>query len=91
MKNFFLNILILSISFSFVNFASSDEIDPIEMSMAFALSKNEINVIIIGSKSLNHVEENLNYMKKNLDSYKNLINQYENVYEKLDNNWRQLT
>ena len=30
MKNFFLNILILSISFSFVNFASSDEIDPIE-------------------------------------------------------------
>ena len=67
------------------------EIDPIEMSMAFALSKNEINVIIIGSKSLNHVEENLNYMKKNLDSYKNLINQYENVYEKLDNNWRQLT
>ena len=68
-----------------------NEIDPIEMSMAFALSKNEINVIIIGSKSLNHVEENLNYMKKNLDSYKNLINQYENVYEKLDNNWRQLT
>ena len=30
MKNFFLNILILSISFSFINFANSDEIDPIE-------------------------------------------------------------
>ena len=68
-----------------------NELDPIEMSMAFALSKKEINVIIIGSKNLNHVEENLSYMTKNLDKYKNLINQYENIYEKLDDNWRQLT
>ena len=68
-----------------------NEIDPIELSMAFAISKKEIHVIIIGSKNLQHVEENLNYMKKNLDDYKNLINQYENIYEKLDDNWRQLT
>jgi len=68
-----------------------DDIDPIELSMAFALSKKEIHVIIIGSKNIHHVEENLNYMKKNLDDYKNLINQYENIYEKLDDNWRQLT
>ena len=67
------------------------EIDTIEMSMAFALARDEINVIIIGSKNISHVQENLSYMKKNLDSYKNLINLYENVYEKLDNNWRQLT
>lgn len=68
-----------------------NEIDTIEMSMAFALARDEINVIIIGSKNISHVQENLSYMKKNLDSYKNLINLYENVYEKLDNNWRQLT
>tara|TARA_Y100000766_G_scaffold278792_1_gene286054 strand:- start:1868 stop:2803 length:936 start_codon:yes stop_codon:yes gene_type:complete len=68
-----------------------EEVDTIEMSMAFALARDEINVIIIGSKNISHVQENLNYMKKNLDSYKNLINLYENVYEKLDNNWRQLT
>ncbi|MBL06983.1 MAG: aldo/keto reductase [Chloroflexi bacterium] len=68
-----------------------NEVDPIELSMAFTLSRKEINVIIIGSKNNNHVEQNLDYMGKNLEIYQNLIKQYENIYEKLDENWRQLT
>ena len=68
-----------------------NEIDPIELSMAFTLYRKEINVIIIGSKNNHHVEQNLNYMGKNLEIYQNLIKQYENIYEKLDENWRQLT
>tara|TARA_A100001234_G_scaffold72148_1_gene63598 strand:+ start:6417 stop:7352 length:936 start_codon:yes stop_codon:yes gene_type:complete len=68
-----------------------NEIDPIELSMAFTLYRKEINVIIIGSKNNHHVEQNLDYMGKNLEIYQNLIKQYENIYEKLDENWRQLT
>ena len=68
-----------------------NEIDPIELSMAFTLYRKEINVIIIGSKNNHHVEQNLDYMGKNLKIYQNLIKQYENIYEKLDENWRQLT
>ena len=68
-----------------------NEIDPIELSMAFTLYRKEINVIIIGSKNNHHVEQNLDYMGKNLKIYQNLIKQYENIYEKLDKNWRQLT
>ena len=68
-----------------------NEIDPIELSMAFTLYRKEINVIIIRSKNNHHVEQNLNYMGKNLKIYQNLIKQYENIYEKLDENWRQLT
>ena len=68
-----------------------NEIDPIELSMAFTLHRKEINVIIIGSKNNHHVEQNLAYMGKNLEIYQNLIKQYENIYEKLDKNWRQLT
>ena len=41
-----------------------NEIDPIELSMAFTLYRKEINVIIIGSKNNHHVEQNLDYMGK---------------------------
>jgi len=68
-----------------------NDIDPIELSMAFSLSKKEINVLIIGSKNEAHVQENLNFMKKNMNNYENLIKRYENVFEKLDQDWRQLT
>jgi len=68
-----------------------NEIDPIELSMAFSLFRKEIHVLIIGSKNLTHVEENLNIMRKKIDNFDNIIKIYEKTFEKLDKNWRQLT
>jgi aryl-alcohol dehydrogenase-like predicted oxidoreductase len=68
-----------------------NEIDPIELSMAFSLYRKEIHVLIIGSKNLSHVEENLNIMRKKIDNFKDIIRDFEITFEKLDKNWRQLT
>ena len=68
-----------------------NDIDPIELSMAFSLNRQEIHVLIIGSKNLSHVEENLKIMRKKIDNFENIINIYEKTFEKLDKNWRQLT
>ena len=68
-----------------------NEIDPIELSMAFSLNRKEIHVLIIGSKNLSHVEENLNIMRKKIDNFKDIIRNFEITFEKLDKNWRQLT
>lgn len=68
-----------------------NEVDPIELSMAFSLLQKEIHVLIIGSKNKSHVKSNLEFMLKKRDNLENLINQYQNMFEKLDDNWRQLT
>lgn len=68
-----------------------NEVDPIELSMAFSLLQKEIHVLIIGSKNKSHVKSNLEFMQKKRDNLENLINQYQNMFEKLDVNWRQLT
>ena len=65
--------------------------DPIELSMAFSLLRDEIHVLIIGSKNLSHVKENIKFMSQKIDKYKNTVKEYEEIFEKLDDNWRQLT
>ena len=59
--------------------------------MAFSLLRNEIHVLIIGSKNLSHVKENIKFMSEKIDKFKNNVKEYENIFEKLDENWRQLT
>ena len=66
-------------------------IDTIGLSMAFSLLRNEIHVLIIGSKNLSHVRENIKFMSEKIDKFKNNVKEYENIFEKLDENWRQLT
>ena len=68
-----------------------DTFDPIELSMAFSLLRDEIHVLIIGSKNLSHVKENIKFMSQKIDKYKNTVKEYEEIFEKLDDNWRQLT
>lgn len=68
-----------------------NDIDPIELSMAFSLNRKEIHVLIIGSKNISHVEENLKIMRNKIDNFENIIKIYEKTFEKLDKNWRQLT
>ena len=59
--------------------------------MAFSLLRDEIHVLIIGSKNSSHVEENIKFMSEKIDKYKNTVKEYEKIFEKLDENWRQLT
>ena len=66
-------------------------IDTIGLSTAFSLLRNEIHVLIIGSKNLSHVRENIKFMSEKIDKFKNNVKEYENIFEKLDENWRQLT
>ena len=68
-----------------------NNIDTIELSMAFSLLRDEIHVLIIGSKNSSHVEENIRFMSQKIDKYKNTVKEYEKIFEKLDENWRQLT
>ena len=68
-----------------------NNIDTIELSMAFSLLRDEIHVLIIGSKNSSHVEENIKFMSQKIDKYKNTVKEYEKIFEKLDENWRQLT
>ena len=68
-----------------------NNMDPIEVSMAFSLLRDEVHVLIIGSKNLSHVQENIKFMSQKIEKYKNTVNDYEKIFEKLDDNWRQLT
>jgi len=68
-----------------------NNMDPIEVSVAFSLLRDEVHVLIIGSKNLSHVQENIKFMSQKIEKYKNTVNDYEKIFEKLDDNWRQLT
>ena len=67
------------------------DIDPIELSMAFSLHRIEIDVLIIGSKNIKHVESNINFVERNVSKYDELIRKFENSFEINDKDWLQLT
>ena len=67
------------------------DIDPIELSMAFSLYRTEINVLIIGSKNIKHVESNIDFVERNVSKYDELIRKFENSFEINDKDWLQLT
>ena len=67
------------------------DIDPIELSMAFSLYRTEIDVLIIGSKNIKHVESNINFVERNVSKYDELIRKFENSFEINDKDWLQLT
>ena len=67
------------------------DIDPIELSMAFSLYRSEIDVLIIGSKNIKHVESNIKFVERNVIKYDELIRKFENSFEINDKDWLQLT
>ena len=67
------------------------DIDPIELSMAFSLYRSEIDVLIIGSKNIKHVESNIKFVERNVIKHDELIRKFENSFEINDKDWLQLT
>ena len=63
------------------------DLSPIELSLAFALSHQTINVHIVGTTNLSHLKSNIKQIETGqLLDEKTLLQLYE-VYDRSNDNW----
>jgi len=60
-------------------------------SMAYTTQNSNVDVMIIGTKSINHLRTNLNMINQDLPIDENVIDELNKRFELLDNNWFQRT
>ena len=63
------------------------DLSPIELSLAFALSHQTINVHIVGTTNLSHLKSNIKQVETELLLDEKTLNQLYEVYDQSNDNW----